>query len=139
MLLEQTKQHILALNDQELIEYLKAEAGTYTPDVIDFAREELQCRKLDPAHVQQLADQSAARDEVKQIRLEWAAQQPLGTTGRILSFIGGMFGLPLLPLTIAWLHFRERGQRRKFSEMLKFGFMGLITMLVLYLITFYFL
>ncbi len=134
MLLEQTKQHILTLGDQELIEYLTAEAGTYTPDVVDFAREELQRRKLDPEHVQQLADQSTARDAEKQTQLEAAAQQPLGTLGRIISFIGGMLTLPLLPLIIAWIHFRERGQRRKISEMLKFGFMGFITIILLFLI-----
>src|SRR2546430_14712898 len=34
MLLEQTRQHILALSDQELIEYTQAEAGTFTPELV---------------------------------------------------------------------------------------------------------
>ncbi len=138
MLLEQTKQHILALSDQELIEYTHAEAGTFTPEVVAFAWTELQRRNLDPVQVKDVAEQAAFRRASEAVQEHASAEKPLGITGRTLSFIAGMFGVPLLPLFVAWLRFRERGEHRKNRQMWAFAFAGLGTMILLSLIAVFF-
>ena len=138
MILEQTKQHILGLGDEELIEYTQAEAGTFTPEVVAFAWAELERRKLDPAVVKAVGEQAAFRIEVEAVQQRASARKPLGTTGRIFSFIAGMCGGPLLLLLVAWLRFRERGEHRKNRQMWAFAFAGLGTMMLLFLIDFYF-
>jgi len=138
MLLEQTKQHILALSDQELIEYTQAVAGTFTPEVVAFACTELQRRNLDPAQVNDVAEQTAFRIASEAVQQHASAEKPLGTTGRIFSFVAGMFGVPLLPLLVAWLRFRERGEHRKNRQMWAFAFAGLGTIVLLFLIDAFF-
>ena len=135
MLLEQTRQHILGLSDHELIEYTQAEAGTFTPEVVAFACAELQRRNLDPIQVKDVAEQAAFRIASEAVQQHASAEKPLGTTGRIFAFVAGMFGVPLLPLFVAWLRFRERGEHRKNRQMWAFAFAGLGTAVLLFLIT----
>lgn len=68
--------------------------------------------------------QTDARIEQRLAETADLANRPLGRTGRILAFVGGCIGFPLLVYLIAWARMRDRGEYRKALELWEFGALG---------------
>ena len=136
MFQEQTKEYISNLSDLELIEYIKE--GIYEPEAIEFAKQEVAARNLDPQRLAELESSAQLKNETLRAQVAEAAERPLGKLGKVLAIIGGlnMLGIGGICLLIAWGQFRERGERLKIKEMWRRAMYGFVVMWLILILLF---
>ncbi len=120
----QAQEHIHNLTNDELMEYIEEGVALYDPDAIAFARQELDRRDVVPERLAQMESNAEMRVGQRSADTHEIATRCLGTWGRILAFIAGMFFFPLLPMLIAWNRFKGRGEHRKARELWLFAGIG---------------
>ncbi|HWB53105.1 MAG TPA: hypothetical protein VG722_02900 [Tepidisphaeraceae bacterium] len=126
MLLEQTHQYILALSDEDLIEYCAC--ADYEPDAIAFAKAEIARRNLVPQSLEFFDEISRWRvkEAVRERRI--APYLPLSCRVRVLTFITGMIPIHgVFKLIELSENFDKLGQKRRKRELWLFAFSGLAT------------
>ena len=128
MLTDQARQYIATLSEGELAEYIARGTEFYEADAILFAREELARRDIDPRareYLQRTASEAAAADAARRAE---AAALPLPRGEKITAFVVGLtWGLHHLPVG-EWREYRRRGEDRRASEVWKFQWLGVATM-----------
>jgi hypothetical protein len=128
MLLEQTRDYISKLGDEELIEYVLE--GIYEPEAIAFAKQEIERRNLDPQRAHELA--AVAQEHVEARRAEEVARdnRPLGWVGRTLAFLGGFCCL-IWPLVITWFILDDGSNTQRRNDVVEWAGIGFCTALII--------
>lgn len=127
MLNARTREHISGLNNEALIEYVTVGLDLYEPEAVEFAREELNRRNIEPElHAKLRVEVSHAVDA--QVSAEIAKEfRPLARWGRILAFIFGWAILSrfwLVIWVVIWLNMYLRHQYQAARDLWRFGFLG---------------
>jgi len=126
MLLEQTREYILALSDEALIEFVLD--GTYGPEAVAFAAEEIKRRDLDPQRLIQLKAVATARVQARRTVTTVPANQQLSASEKRGAFIHGLILFLHWP-SLGMVLFSGLGSKnRKNRERRKYIVMGFLTM-----------
>src|SRR5689334_18756174 len=110
MIYKQVKDHIQGLSPEQLADYIRAGPGMYQPEAIEFARLELRNRGVHPDQVAQIEAEAQARAAAKVAGEIEVAHRPLAKPWKVLAFIGGFIGFPLLLFLIVSGRLRSRGE-----------------------------
>jgi len=124
MFTEKTRHYIANLSDEDLMEYICAGEGTYDPDAIAFAKEEISRRGIDPTHIATL--QAGATEKLVAAKADddARASEPLDGWWRLVSVVfGGVILTPIGWLILLWLG--HRGFARKKQEFVRFSALGI--------------
>lgn len=117
---QEIEEHIRSLSDIELLEYTKMD--TYLPEALDYARQELAKRRLEPDQLTALENELLS----EALLAKEIEKKPLSNFWRISVFLCGLFfGLPLIIFIPVWLRLQDQGARRKQKEMWIIGLIGL--------------
>src|SRR5437660_1596444 len=92
MLPELAKEHISQLSDVDLVEYILTGTPLYLPEAVEYARAELERRRVDDAQIDQLCEVAEQRISIAEAAAVEQALRPLGTAGRTGAFLIGMLG-----------------------------------------------
>lgn len=118
-----TREHIAALTDEALIEYIAVGVDVYQPEAVEFAREELSRRNIVPELLARHQEEALLIVNAR-VRAEIASEfRPLGRWGRILAFIFGWATFTPIWL-VAWLRMYSRAQYQAGRDLWRFGMLG---------------
>jgi hypothetical protein len=132
MLRDQVKEYISRLSDQDLTDYIRTGTEAFDPEAVDFARQELERRNLDPAQRADLEEEAAIRGAERHIEIARQIAEPLPLRGRIFAFMAGMlFGFHVL---LEYFVDHGDGPYRRSQDRRKFMLLGLMTTILLLVI-----
>ena len=122
---DRTREHVQSLDDQQLATYIAVGERMYERDAIDFARQEFSRRNLDGQTVVALEAEAARQDEAEAIQQKVIASEPLDGSGKVLAFIGGLFGIAFaLKAFFVWNGMDMRGEYRKAKSVKRWFLLG---------------
>lgn len=122
MLTGPTREYIIALSDDRLVEYILSGTGLYQEEAIKFAREEFNRRELHPDRVAEISAIATARVRDAERNEAAAAAQPLDFWDKVNAFL---WPLPFETL-MAWVGDDIRGRTRQRAQRLRYAFLGMI-------------
>jgi hypothetical protein len=119
MLTPAVKDYISGLNDESLTEYVSVGLAEYDPAAVEFAKQVLASRNIAPDQIQKLTAAMEVTQVVVAAEMAALETEPLSKKSRRLAVLGGCFmlGIGLPFLIAAWIHFRNRGERRKVRDL----------------------
>jgi hypothetical protein len=124
MLTEQARQHIQSLGDDELVLCVISGTQIYDEEAIQFARQELERRRLEPTRIAELEASTVTRINAMEESKRAEAEEPFDAWERFYTFLGGplFFGR----LLFEWLGHDLAGRQRRAQQTLQYGCLGII-------------
>ena len=130
------KDHIIALSDEALVEYIKVGTTMYDPEAVEFAKQMLSGRGIGPQRLMEVEAVVEENRVAEAARKAEIGNRPLGPLGRTMAFLGGACGFVpfLFYYLVARFHLRSRGEHHKIREMWRSALMGLASVIALLII-----
>ena len=131
---EATRDHIRALADEDLVEYVQTGTAMYDAEAVAFARKELDDRKLDAALVASLTDAADVRIQEAEQRAEARAlddaTRPISSQEKFVAFAkGALGGVGIVTPVLLMLISPTLGERERIRQRWRYSVYGFLALL----------